>query len=229
MLKALVGGDPLSAERKQGGEAIQITGDFHVVITCNSRLLIKLEGDSDAFRRRMLPILWEMPKPKKRDPDFLAHLFSSEASGILNWMLAGAVRTLEEKKSHGDFILSAMHQERIDSLLAESDSVRHFVQHGVVEAEGDTVTVHELTEAYMTYCDDKGWRAATFKRAGVSIVDAVSEFWHMTPRGDIKRAGVDGDDKMKQQRGYKGLRIVAPAPANTASLPMEAATDGDLY
>lgn len=221
VLKALVGGDPLSAERKQGGEAIQITGDFHIAITCNSRLLIKLEGDADAFRRRLLPIHYCLPKPEKRIDDFQGVLFASEASGILNWMLEGARRVLEEKQSHGDYVLSAAQREEIDSLLAESNSVRHFVGHGVEKCDAmHTLTIHELSEAYVSYCDDKGWRAETFKRAMNAIPDAVSEFWHMTPRNDIKRpSGLDG--KEKSQRGYKALRLVAPASA-----PTEGGADG---
>jgi phage/plasmid-associated DNA primase len=222
VLKALVGGDPLSAERKQGGAAIQITGDFHIAITCNSRLLIKLEGDADAFRRRMLPIHYCLPKPAKRIDDFQSILFSSEASGILNWMLAGARRVLEQKQSHGDYILSAVQQEEIDSLLAESDSVRHFISHAVERSEaGDTLTIHELCEAYVLYCDDKGWRAETFKRAMNAMPDAVSEFWHMTPRNDIKRGAAE-DGKPKQQRGYKGLRLIKAEP----ELVVSAATGG---
>lgn len=222
VLKALVGGDPLSAERKQGGAAIQVTGDFHIAITCNSRLLIKLEGDADAFRRRMLPFRYALPKPAKRDPDFLSTLFSSEASGILNWMIAGAVKTLEEKRTHGDFVLTAEQQEEIDSLLAESDSVRHFVQHGVERSEPDNVTLHELGEAYALYCDAKGWRAETFKRAQTMLVDAVSEIWRITPRNDIKRPSGEGE-KEKAQRGYKGLRVAKAAEP----VAQEAAGDGD--
>jgi P4 family phage/plasmid primase-like protien len=227
VIKALVGGDPLSAERKQGGEPFQITGDFHVLITCNSRLLINLQGDADAYRRRMIPLLWERPKPKKRDPDLLNHLFASESSGILNWMLAGAERVLEEKKTAGDFILAPVHQERIDSLLAESDSVRHFIQHGVAEAPGSDVTGNELLEAYTAYCESKGWRAVSLKRAGTAVADAVSEFYHLSPRGDIKRTAL-GEDKPKQQRGYKGLRIVPLAtPGAAESQTVGAATDVD--
>lgn len=219
VIKALVGGDPLSAERKQGGEAFQIIGDFHILITCNSRLLINLQGDADAYRRRMIPLLWAKPKPKKRDPDLLRRLIDTESSGILNWMLAGAVRVLEEKKTHGDFVLSAAQEERIDSLLAESDSVRHFVQHGVVEAPGADVTGNELVEAYTAYCEAKGWRAVSLKRAGTAIADAVSEFYHLSPRGDIKRTAF-GEEKPKQQRGYKGIRaleIVLPGAQETAA------------
>lgn len=219
VIKALVGGDPLSAERKQGGEAFQIIGDFHVLITCNSRLLINLQGDADAYRRRMIPLLWNKPKPKKRDTELLNYLMREEASGILNWMIAGAIRTLEEKKTHGDFRLSAEQEERIDSLLAESDSVRHFVQHGVVEAEGGDVTGNELVEAYTAYCEAKGWRAVSLKRAGTAIADAVSEFYHLSPRGDIKRTAF-GEDKPKQQRGYKGIRaleIKLPGAAEAAA------------
>jgi P4 family phage/plasmid primase-like protien len=215
VIKALVGGDPLTAERKQGGEAIQLRGTYNILLSCNSRLRIKLDGDSDAWRRRMLPILYNRPKPKKPDPLFLEKLFQSEASGILNWMIEGARRLLVEFKEVGGYRLSAVHEERIDSLLAESDSVRHFVRHAVAPRDMETVTLQELADAYTSFCEGKGWRAESFKRAQASMIDAVQEIHRMTPRNDIMRAtGAMGEKK--SQRGYKGLHLLPPERGGSA-------------
>ncbi|MEY4387570.1 MAG: hypothetical protein RLY20_2853, partial [Verrucomicrobiota bacterium] len=54
MLKSLVGGDLLQAEIKYNPNKQMIRGDFHVVITSNNNLRIALDGDDDAWRRRLL-------------------------------------------------------------------------------------------------------------------------------------------------------------------------------
>jgi P4 family phage/plasmid primase-like protien len=214
VVKALVGGDPLTAERKQGGEAIQIRGVFNVLLSCNSRLRIRLDGDTEAWRRRMLPILYNRPKPAKPDPLFLDRLFSEEAPGVLMWMINGARQLLREFDEVGGYRLDKVHEDRIDSLLAESDSVRHFVRHGLAVESGETVTLEEIQVAYSAYCDAKGWRPETYKRAGFGLVDAISEIHRLTPRHDIRRHSETGADQAKKtQRGYKGLRVLTP---NTA-------------
>ena len=96
MLKALVGHDLLSAERKGSNIEFQIKGEFGVAVSCNSRLRVKLDGDVDAWRRRLLIIRYEKPKPKERILDFAEKLLTEEASGILHWMVDGAIMHLRE-------------------------------------------------------------------------------------------------------------------------------------
>jgi Family of unknown function (DUF5906)/Bifunctional DNA primase/polymerase, N-terminal len=48
MLKVLVGGDPISAEGKGLNGDFQMFGTFNIVVTCNSRLRLRLEGDAGA-------------------------------------------------------------------------------------------------------------------------------------------------------------------------------------
>ena len=53
IVKALCGGDLLDAEKKNGGR-MQIKGDYNILITSNSRLWLKLDGDAGAWERRLL-------------------------------------------------------------------------------------------------------------------------------------------------------------------------------
>ena len=87
VLKALVGQDLLSAEKKGSNCEFQLRGEFGVAVSCNSRLRVKLDGDVEAWRRRLLIIRYEKPKPPKRILDFAKTLLASEASGILRWMV----------------------------------------------------------------------------------------------------------------------------------------------
>jgi Family of unknown function (DUF5906) len=45
-LKSMVGGDPMDAERKNSNASFPFPGDLNVLITSNSRLLLRLEGDT---------------------------------------------------------------------------------------------------------------------------------------------------------------------------------------
>ena len=139
VLKALVGHDLLSAERKGSNAEFQLRGEFGVAVSCNSRLRVKLDGDVDAWRRRLLIIRYEKPKPCKRIPDFAKMLLREEASGILRWMVDGAIEHLRERDAIGDYRLTGAQRGRVDQLLAESDSIRHFVIERIRRTEEATL------------------------------------------------------------------------------------------
>ena len=91
VIKGLVGGDMFSPERKGSPEDFQIKGNYCVVITSNSRLHIKLEGDHSAWERRLSIVRYEAPPPLKKIPDFADLLIKEEGSGILNFALEGLI------------------------------------------------------------------------------------------------------------------------------------------
>ena len=138
VLKALVGHDLLSAEKKGSNCEFQLRGEFGVAVSCNSRLRVKLEGDVEAWRRRLLIIRYEKPKPCERILDFAKTLLAQEASGILRWMVEGAIEHLRECDAIGDFRLTDRQIDRIDQLLAESDSIRQFVIERIEFSKGST-------------------------------------------------------------------------------------------
>jgi hypothetical protein len=89
-LKSYTGGDPLTAELKGSNSTVSMQGDFNIVATSNSRLTVHLEGDVDAWLRRLLIIRYEKPKPEKVVPDLDKKILEQEASGVLNLMLEAA-------------------------------------------------------------------------------------------------------------------------------------------
>jgi hypothetical protein len=52
-LKAMIGGDPMTMEFKGSNERPEIVCRFNAIVTCNSRLTVRLEGDAEAWRRRL--------------------------------------------------------------------------------------------------------------------------------------------------------------------------------
>lgn len=203
VIKALVGKDILQAERKNG-ENVTIIGDFNIGITCNTRLRVRLDGDTEAWERRLMIVPYERAKPKKVDPNFVENLLESESSGILNWMIIGAMRVLEEcdPGNGGRLLMSGRQVDRVHSLLSESDSLREFARHGVKTAAGHNVTSAELCGAYVSFCEERGWNPLPNRKVENSLPDVMLELHRVSRRNDIKRND-------QSQRGYHGVRLVA--------------------
>jgi len=205
MLKVLVGGDPISAEGKGLNGDFQMFGTFNIVMTCNSRLRLRLEGDAGAWRRRLLVVRYEKPPPTKRVLDFDHVLLREEGSGILRWAMAGFMKLQAEFAEIGDFQLTDAQRERVDSLLAESDSLRLFVKAQLERHEYENVTSAEISQAYAEFCADNGWNALPTAVVERTLPDIMLEAFHVTRSHSIERDG------KKANRGWRRVRLKAPS------------------
>lgn len=163
-LKALVGGDAMEGEGKNSNEGIAVEGRFNVLLTCNERLRVRLEGDVGAWRRRLLIVRFEMPPPEKKIENFGEKLFEEEGAGILCWAMTGAADLLRELDETGDIILTPAQQKRIDDLLDESDSLPKFCRERICRSETNDLTKEEIVEAYGVYCSEQGWEPWPLQR-----------------------------------------------------------------
>jgi putative DNA primase/helicase len=213
VLKGLVGGDWFDAEQKGGTASFQMQGTFNVIITSNARLKVRLQGDVGAWKRRITIVRYEAPPPAKRIPDFGSYLVRTEGSGILNWALLGAQKLLSEIPDEGgDFVLTERQKGVVDSLLAESDSLRHFLQEQLlVDAYGD-VTTSEVIEAYAAYCPERRWQALGITEVQNKLEGLMLELFGVTKRHDIKR-----DER--SQRGFSGVKFRAEVTLQSANIP----------
>ncbi len=203
-LKKLVGHDLLSAELKNSNRTLGLKGDFHVLCTCNTRLQVRLDGDTDAWRRRLLLVEYSQPKPSQPIRDFADKLMEAEASGILNWMLQGAILHLAELEATGDYRLTEAQQGRIENLLNESDSVALFVRQCVAPTPGEDVTTEELLSGYCDFCEEKGWAAKERTTVCELLPNLMLQLHHVSRRHDIDRNG-------RSQRGYDGVALLCPS------------------
>jgi len=205
IIKSLVGGDPLSAEGKSSNGDFEIKGNFNIVISCNTRLKVLLEGDIGAWKRRLLIIRYEKEPPKKPIPDFGVQLVEEEGSGILNWALVGLQMALEDINEIGTLRLSEDQIQRVDALLAESESVRHCVEHCFIKDDNGDVTSDEAVQAYAEYCSDRGWHPLPITTAQQQFPDLMLEFFSAPKSHSCKR-------NEKSVRGWRGVRLTDTAP-----------------
>lgn len=200
VLKGLVGGDWFDAEQKGGAGSFQLQGTFNVLITSNARLRVRLQGDVGAWRRRINIVRYESQPPDKKIPDFGTYLVKTEGSGILNWALLGAMKVLDEiPDAGGDFVLTERQNGIVDSLLAESESLRHFLQDRVIADAGGDLTVSELVEGYAAYCPERKWQPLPITEVQRQIEGLMLEMFGVSKCHGVERAD-------KTQRGFRGVK-----------------------
>ena len=204
VLKALVGGDLLEAEKKGFNQRVHVRGDFNVGITCNADLNIRLEGDVGAWRRRLLVIKYDRPAPSRPIPDFADQLLAEEGPGILGWMVDGAIELCNDLQERGNFILTAGQKARINRLMDQSDSVRRFVEEGLEKEAGWDITVNELLSAYYEFCEERGWHPMSTSELNAQLSRHMLEVHKVSCRHDIER-------QARNKRGYKHIRLTINA------------------
>lgn len=197
VLKSLTGYDPVTLEFKNSNEVPSIICRFNIVVTCNSRLTVHLEGDSEAWRRRLAIIEYRNPPPETKVADLSDVILREEASGVLNWMLEGLAAIRDDG---WQLRLTDGQQKLVDDLLLESDSHGVFVREALVSDREAELTANDCFEAYVSFCTERGWRALTKNKFSSAIGDAIIRRFGITLRHDVS----DGDGKA--QRGWKGLR-----------------------
>jgi P4 family phage/plasmid primase-like protien len=200
VLKALVGGDLLDAEQKGGTGSFQIHGNYCVVITSNSRLQVKPDGDIGAYRRRLSIVRFEGPVPVKKIPKFADVLIAEEGSGILNWALQGLQMVINDIMEYGGIQLTDDQSSVVDALLAESDSLRHFLSDCVVRADNGDLTVNEIIEAYAEYCPKQKWNPKPITIIRRELDGLMLELFQTAKSNSISR-------NEKDAKGYRKVRL----------------------
>jgi P4 family phage/plasmid primase-like protien len=198
VLKSLTGGDPVTVEFKGSNAAPEIVCRFNAVVTCNSVPKIRLEGDGDAWQRRLLIVSFKNKRPKRPITDLSEQILAREGSGVLNWILDG----LHKLRAEGWRLDMTSDQRRVvDDLLGESDSATNFVRDRLCAAPEATLTATACYTEYVRYCAERRWRASSRKIFGNVIGELIASQFGLSARHDI-----DGGDG-KRQRGWKGVRI----------------------
>ena len=218
VLKSLTGGDPVTGELKNSNELLEIICRFNAIITSNSRLTVYLEGDTDAWRRRLAIVCYNRPKPAHAITDLSERILREEGAGVLNWMLEGQKQL---RADNWELQLNGRQQRRVDDLLLESNGHHEFVRRCMAKADGALLTINDAYQAYVDFCTDLGWTAITRNQFGRRIPDAVVQAYSIAPRRDI-RIGTG-----KDQQGWKGLKLVQTAGKSSEMASETSETTGD--
>ena len=203
VIKGLVGGDWFDAEQKGGTGSFQFQGKFNILMTSNCRLKVKLQGDVGAWRRRMLIVRYESPPPKVKIPNFGELLIREEGPGILNWALHGLHMLLRDIKETGDIRLTPRQAGVVDSLLAESDSLRFFLRECVELEKGSDLTVSEIIQAYAHYCPERGWDPLPASKINNELPSLMIDMFQSVRCNDCSRNG-------KAARGFRRVKLITP-------------------
>jgi len=198
VIKGLVGGDLFDAEQKGGTGSFQFQGKFNILMTSNCRLKVKLQGDVGAWRRRMLIVRYEAPPPKVKIPNFGEALVREEGPGILNWMLEGLLMLLIDIHDTGDIRLTDRQAGVVDSLLAESDSLRWFIRENIRRQDGADLSVHEIVQAYAHFCPERGWDPLPESKINNQLQTIMLDMFQVLRTNNCQRDG-------KAVRGFRGV------------------------
>ena len=201
VIKGLTGGDTIEAEGKGLNDGVVLQGIFNILITANERLKVALEGDVDAWNRRLLLLEFNQPPPAKKIEGFADKLVKDEGSAILAWFLRGFRELLADVRETGDIRLSNGQIEKTKNLLAESDSVTHFIKDKVHKVHGSSVTNDEFITLYGEYCAERGWVAMEQARLQKVINSKMLELRQVTQSHSVETG------KGKNKRGFRNIRI----------------------
>jgi P4 family phage/plasmid primase-like protien len=212
VLKSLTGYDPITLEFKNSNEQPSIICRFNVIVTCNSRLTVHLEGDTEAWRRRLAIIQYNKPKPERVIADLGQQILAEEAPGVLNWMLEGVDKI---RADEWQLRLTANQQAAVDNLLLESDGHAVFARECLSRDASQSLTVPDCFAAYVEFCNQRGWTALTKNKFGTVIGDVIVHQFGITPSHDIR------DASGKSQRGWRGIALVENSPEPTEEIASE--------
>ena len=107
---------------------------------------------------------------------------------------------MENIKQENTISISKEQTNRIDSLLAESESLNIFVQDRIIRGPGD-LSVSEIETAYADYCAEKGWTAKSLPEIRNKLEGLMLEIHRTAKNHCTKRDG-------KSVRGFANVTLV---------------------
>jgi P4 family phage/plasmid primase-like protien len=191
LLKKATGQDTIEAEIK--GKQARVPFRNYAKITVLANKFPKVRDQTVAFRERRLFIKFPNEFLGKNQIQNIEDNWlktNDERSGILNWMLAGLKRLLEQ----GSFTESRTQQETETQYLRQSDTINAFLTELCVFDKTKTISRSETFEAYKNYCEVLGLDSENDKK----FTQRLKE----TPK--INSCVVRNP---KMERAWKGIRL----------------------
>ncbi len=147
-VKVLTGEETIKARRMRQ-DFYEFRRTHKIILQTNNRPIIREDSEAVWRRIRVVPFTVTIP-PESRDPALSDKLWA-EASGILNWLIAGCQGWLANGLQDPACVMAATSEYR-----EESDPVREFVQTCCDTGRGLWEFTRNLRAAYEAYCAESG-------------------------------------------------------------------------
>ena len=198
VLKRMVGADLLDSEQKGKNGGVKRRGTWDILITANSRLSVRLEGDHKAWQRRLIFLEFHGSPPAQPVNDYAGLLVQTEGAGILNWLIAGYLRAQQ-----GGLLLrmTPEQENRVDAVIMQSNSLEGFIDERIQRGPASDITSSEVIAAYAAHCTAKGWTPIISTCVERQLPDLFLRRFGITDSHSLKREG-------KSARGWRGLTIL---------------------
>lgn len=205
VLKVVTGGEPFPA-RAMYREPFEFIARWKLIISCNRKPQIR--GDDRGIWRRTLVVPWPVSIPKEDMDKTLVAKLQAEASGILNWALAGWADWLERGLAPPQAVLDAIEEYKLnsnpfgawfdtcciphDKLQERSDklyrSYKGWVSEGGFEAMSRTAFGRALSDRNLVRTRSNGivWQGVGLNDAGEEAIrsaEQAEEDARFGPRG----------------------------------------------
>jgi hypothetical protein len=215
-IKSLCGTDRQTGELKGSMEEIVVSGDYHIGITSNEKLLVRLRGktDADAWAKRILLFNFENPV-QNIIPNYHEILLKEEGEGIFALVVAGACQYLKDLQSHGRISMTDAQKKRVNDLIYESQALELFVEERIKEGEGTDLSSEEIVEAYAEFCRGNNWSSLPLKTVERRLVDLMLEHFNAHKHSRVIRNG-------KRVNGYSNVTLSPPNEPSKRSQPTSA-------
>ena len=167
LIKALTGGTKILA-RFLNKDFFEFMPQFTPMLSGNNKPAIS--GTDEGIWRRFLFIIWgvKIPEGERMAPTQLAARLDAERSGVLSWLIEGALLYL----THGlDHFAPAEAKAFAQDYREERDNVGVFAETCLERVPGQKVKAGVLYEAYEHWCKRNGLRPASQRSFGDRLND----------------------------------------------------------
>lgn len=170
LIKALTGGTKILA-RFLNKDFFEFMPKFTPMLSGNNKPAIS--GTDEGIWRRFLFVIWgvKIPEGERMAPTELAARLDAERSGVLNWLIEGALLYLQ----HGlDHFTPPEAKAFAQDYREERDNVGVFAEVGIERAEpSDNAKVQagDLYKAYLRWCEVNQLKAASNRSFGDRLND----------------------------------------------------------
>jgi phage/plasmid-associated DNA primase len=203
-IKSMVGGDLLDCEIKGSMTTFSIRGEFNILVTANTRLRVRIEGDRSAWKRRLVIVRYDEPYRGREIPEIAKLIAADEGPGILNWCIRGLSLLLNDIRRSGNLVLSEAQEKRVENLLNESDSIRIFLVRSIKRSDepDKSLSVRKIIGAYNKFCLECRWDPIAVSIVERQLPDLMSDLF-----GVLKSHDLLGGAEGYFSRGFHGVEF----------------------